>query len=108
MLVGAPRLFAASTGARGAGGLTMAIRVVEGHSRRAHRQQRLLQRGGGDVVGVEQAGAMARGSERDICRKEKGRGQRRGILKDSFPPPSLACARPGEALEEAEGAQSPE
>lgn len=75
---GAPRTFAVSTAARGAGGLTVAIRVVEGHSGRAHRQQRLLQRGGGDVFGVEQAGAMARGSEGDICEQEKGRGQRWG------------------------------
>lgn len=49
----------------------MAIRVVEGHSGRASGQQRLLQRGGGDVVGVEQAGAMARGSEGHICRARK-------------------------------------
>lgn len=47
-------------------GLTVAIGVVECHSRRAHSQQRLLQRGGGDVVRVQQAGSMALGPERHI------------------------------------------
>lgn len=52
-------------------GLTVAIGVVERHSRRARSQQHLLQRGGGDVVRVQQAGAMAPGPEGHTCGAEK-------------------------------------
>lgn len=56
---------------RGVNGLTVAIGVVERHSRRARSQQHLLQRGGRDVVRVQQAGAMAFGPEGYICGAEK-------------------------------------
>lgn len=52
---------------RGVNGLTVAIGVVQRHSRCARGQQHLLQRGGGDVVRVQQAGAMAPGPEEHIC-----------------------------------------
>lgn len=56
---------------RGANSLTVAIGVVERHSRRARSQQHLLQWGGRDVVRVQQAGAMAPGPEGYICGAEK-------------------------------------
>lgn len=52
-------------------GLTVTIGVVERHSRRTRGQQHLLERGGGDVVRVQQAGAMAPGPEGHICGAEK-------------------------------------
>lgn len=58
-------------GSAGVGCLTVAIRVIERHSSRARGQQGLLQRGGGDVFGVEQAGAMACGSKGHICGERK-------------------------------------
>jgi hypothetical protein len=56
--------------------LTVAIGVVESHSRRARSQQHLLQRGGWDVVRVQQAGAMAPGPEGYICEQKRGKGER--------------------------------
>lgn len=90
------------------GGLTVAIRVVEGHARRAGGQQHLLQEGRGDVFGVEQAGALARGSERHICGARRRPGSKVWGGRQDFPPsPPLACSRARESLEQTEGTQGP-
>lgn len=90
------------------GGLTVAIGVVEGHARRAGGQQHLLQQGRGDVFGVEQAGALARGSERHICGARRRPGSKVWGGPQDFPPsPPLACRRAGESLEQTEGTQGP-
>lgn len=88
----------------------MAIRVVEGHARRAGGQQHLLQQGRGDVFGVEQAGALARRSEGHICGARKRPGSKvsgEEEPQDCPPSPPLACSRARESLEATEGTQGP-
>lgn len=95
------------------GGLTVAIRVVEGHARGAGGQQHLLQQGRGDVFGVEQAGAMARSSEGHICgaRKRPGSkargGRGRGDPKTSLRLRHLPAAGPGRAWNRRRGRRVP-